>query len=277
MAKKRFGRLLDGAGYTVVEALTVVGVMGVAAAFSAPSVINFKAAQEVQSATAQVGGMLQRVRSRAIGESTPYLVLFQKEEVVDGERSPFALIVRDTDRSYSLTDPDSVETFALDANIREEVRQYGEAPGSPIYEDMVPPQEDRSQLVQSGLDSGGLLGGVTQELGGLLGGGGSSGSGSGSSGSGSSSGSSTIQPREPVMDTVTNGTTFPVSGEAEAPAIAFNERGIPVSPDSPQDWGSGAGAVYMTDNEKSVYAAVLSPLGEVSLGRYDASTRSWKK
>jgi type II secretory pathway pseudopilin PulG len=271
MASKRFGRLLESAGYTVVEALSVVGVMGVAAAFSAPSVINFKAAQEVQSATAQVGGMLQRVRARAIGESTPYLVVFQKEEVTDGERSPFALIVRDTDRSYSVTEPDTVETFALDPNVPDDVRQYGEAPGSPIYEDMVPPQSDRSMLVENrssgsgSSGSGGLLGGVGQIVGGLLGGSGSSGSGSGTS-----------IAMEPVMDTVTDGTTFPISEEAEAPTIAFNERGIPVSPDSPQDWGSGAGAVYVTDNEKSVYAAVLSPLGEVSLSRYDAGTKSWK-
>jgi type II secretory pathway pseudopilin PulG len=267
MASKRFGRLRGSAGYTVVEALSVVGVMGVAAAFSAPSIINFKAAQEVQSATAEVGGMLQKVRARAIGQSTPYLVVFQKEEVVDGERSPFALIVRDTDRSYSITAPDSVETFTLDPSTSPDVRQYGEAPGDPIYAEMVPPREDRSQLVESNSGSGSSGSGSS----------GSSGSGSGSSGSSGSGSSGSSRSTETVKDTVTNGTTFSVSEEVGAPTIAFNERGIPVSPDSPQDWGSGAGAVYMTDNEKAVYAAVVSPLGEVSLVRYDANAQSWKK
>jgi hypothetical protein len=35
--------------------------------------------------------------------------------------------------------------------------------------------------------------------------------------------------------------------------------------------------VYLTDNANAVYAAVLSPLGEVSVSRYDATTNTWKK
>jgi hypothetical protein len=81
---------------------------------------------------------------------------------------------------------------------------------------------------------------------------------------------------ESVAATATNGTTFPMSEDAGVPAIAFNERGIPVSPDSPDEWGSGAGAVYLTDNESAVYAAVLSPMGEVGVRRYEPATASWK-
>jgi type II secretory pathway pseudopilin PulG len=266
MASKQRGRLEESAGYTFVEAMTVVAVMGAIAAYSAPSIMHFKAAQEVQSATSQVGGMLQRVRARAASEATPYLVLFQKEEVGDGERSAFALIVRDNDRSYSLTGPDDVETFKLDPRLRPEVRQYGEALAAPIYETMLAPVADRSTAVA--VDGGGSSSG-------------NSGEGSGTSGSTDRVSSTTSAllstARETVKDAVKNGTTFEVSDKEGVPAIAFNERGIPVSLDAPQDWGSGAGAVYLTDNANAVYAAVLSPLGEVSTSRYDAATGTWKK
>jgi type II secretory pathway pseudopilin PulG len=288
MGNRRLGRLDESAGYTAVEALTVVAVMGVTAAFTAPSMLRFQAAQQVQSATSEVGGMLQRVRARAVNEAIPYLVLFQKEEVTDGERSAFALIVRDNDRSYTVTPPDDVETFTLGPEVKPKVRQYGEAPagGTSSFETLAAPTTDRSMLVENRTSSsgsgsgsgglvGGLLGGVGEVVGGLLGGGSGS-SGSGSSGSSGSGSASTTLPRESVDTVATNGTTFPVSEDAAVPAIAFNERGIPVSVDSPQDWGTGAGAVYLTDNESAVYAAVLSPLGEVSMARYDAKSSSWR-
>ena len=94
MAGKRIGRLSESAGYTALEALTAVGVMGMMVAFTAPSMQRLKATQQLESATSEVSGMLQQVRSRAVAESTPYLVMVQREEVVDGERSAFALIVR---------------------------------------------------------------------------------------------------------------------------------------------------------------------------------------
>jgi len=299
MGKKRFSRLGETAGYTAVEAMTVVAVMGVCAAFTAPSMLRFQSAQSVQSATSEVGGMLRNVRSRAVGEATPYLVLFQKEEVTDGERSAFALIVKDADRSYTVTPPDDVQTFVLGPEVKPQVRQYGESELGTSFGELTAPETDRSILVastdlsvvastdlsgsgssgsgSSGSGSGDLLGGVTEVLGGLLGG--SESSGSGSSGSGSEAFTSIAREStstELVEDVATNGTTFPVSEDAGVPSIAFNERGIPVSLDSPEDWGTGAGAVYLTDNETAVYAAVVSPLGEVSLARYDAKSSSWR-
>jgi hypothetical protein len=34
--------------------------------------------------------------------------------------------------------------------------------------------------------------------------------------------------------------------------------------------------VYLTDNQNGLYAAVVSPLGEVSTARLDSSTGTWK-
>jgi hypothetical protein len=67
---------------------------------------------------------------------------------------------------------------------------------------------------------------------------------------------------------LTNGASFPNSESEGVPAVAFNEQGIPVSLDSPSEWGSGAGAVYLTDGDSALYAASVSPLGEVSEVRY---------
>jgi type II secretory pathway pseudopilin PulG len=291
MNPKPRSELRGSAGYTVVEALTVVAAMGAVAAVAAPSMMRFRAAQDVQAATSQVGGMLQQVRSRAAAEGIPYLVLFQREEVSDGARGAFALIVRDNDRSYSLTPPDDVETFALDPRLRPEVRQYGEGSTAPLYADMQPPERDRSprlrtlaeesSLSGSGSSGSGSSGSGSSGSGGLLGGLGGIvdsllGGGSGSSGSGTDSSSSGSLAAGTVQEVVTNGASFEISGDAGVPAVAFNERGIPVALDSPGDWGSGAGAVYLTDNENAVYAAVVGPLGEISTGRYDAATASWK-
>jgi len=324
-------------GYSLVEAMMVVAGIGIVTAFAAPSISRFKASHEVHAATWEVGGVLKQTRSRAVQHATPYLVLFQKEEVTAaGSRSAFALIVRDNDRSYSVTPPDEVESFSLSSDVGTRVRQYGETEIVP-YPDMPPveydllpvfratgstnpagstspvsptaptsvsiasaPSSGKPKKVKSikgkgkGLSgSGGLLGGVTDLVGGLLG----IGSGSGSSGSGSSSGTgssgagsplATVRAttssgsvddpavHETVEEIVMNGASFPLSEGEGVPALAFDERGVPVSLDSPTEWGSGAGAIYLTDNERVVYAAALSPMGEVQVERYDPLTTSWK-
>jgi Tfp pilus assembly protein FimT len=307
MERNWFSRLLDHAGYTAVEAMVVVAGIGIVTAYAAPSVSHFKAAHEVYSATWQVGGMLQSVRARAGAEATPYIVLFQKEEVDDGARTPFALIVRDTDHSYSVTPADEVETYSLGADVSAGVRQYGVADLELIYPDLPPVFIDRYAVFASAAvpststsDSspvaapvnqkakklkskkskglvGGLVGGVTDLVGGLLGGStGSGGSGSASTGTGASSTDSSETEVLTVQEIATNGTTFEISETEGVPALIFNERGIPVSPETPREWGTGSGAVYLTDNVRVVYAAVVSPLGEIGVVQYDALDNAWK-
>jgi uncharacterized membrane protein YgcG len=292
-------RLRESKGYTATEAMTVVAVIGITAALAVPNILRFQSAHAVHGATWQVAGMLQWVRSRAVHDATPYLVLFQEEERADGTHGTLALIVRDADGSYTLTPPDSVEEFKFDANVPSKVRQYAVGEEPPIYESMTPPFQDRSEIAL-GEDEGTAQGQDDEEddssgsgsSGSSGKGSGKSGKGSGKSGKGSGKSGkrkgkdSPSEPeaisddpgagQEPVSAIATNGTTFPVSEDEGVTAIAFNERGIPVSPDSPEDWGSGAGAVYVTDNESAVYAAVVSQMGEVSVSRYDPGTATWK-
>jgi type II secretory pathway pseudopilin PulG len=282
MGNRNAGRAAREAGYTAVEALTVVAVMGAVAALTGPSINRFRATQDVQKATAQVGGMLQQIRARAIQEGIPQLVLVQQEDVSGRARSPFALIVRDNDRSYSLTPPDDVQTFTLDADLRPEVRQYGVAPES-RFEDLKVSDEEADAL-QARYEAWA-----------------SDPANSGSGASGCSGRGPCLDPAaadyqasmdpansaydpasieanlRSASDATENGSTFPSSSDAGVPAIAFNEQGIAVSLDSPGQWGSGAGSIYLTDNQNAVYAASVSPMGEVSLSRYDTESGSWKR
>jgi hypothetical protein len=143
---------------------------------------------------------------------------------------------------------------------------------------------------------GGTVGALTETVGGLVGGltGSSSGegsgsgedsSGSGSSGSGSGKSASTVaaagktaaaERTATVAETVVNGATFPIDPTDGRPVIAFSERGVAVDPANPTAWGSGAGAIYLTDGEATVYAAVVGPLGEVQLRVFDAGSAGWR-
>ena len=79
-----------------------------------------------------------------------------------------------------------------------------------------------------------------------------------------------------VADVVVNGATFPLDEESGRPVIAFSERGIPVDPSNPTNWGGGAGAIYMTDGRNTVYAAVVQPLGNVQLRVFDNVKGEWR-
>jgi hypothetical protein len=72
-----------------------------------------------------------------------------------------------------------------------------------------------------------------------------------------------------------NGATFPVDPNDGRAVIAFSERGVAVDPAHPTAWGSGAGALSLTDGESSVYAAVVGPLGDVQLRVFDAGSAGW--
>jgi len=68
------------------------------------------------------------------------------------------------------------------------------------------------------------------------------------------------------LGALVNGTSFPTAAFAPFngnPAIGFTPQGIPVSLATPATPGSGAGAIYVTDGNKSVYSVVLLPLGGI--------------
>ncbi len=75
------------------------------------------------------------------------------------------------------------------------------------------------------------------------------------------------------LSALANGTTFP--NFAGSPAVGFTPRGIPVNLTTTTVPGSGAGAFYITDNDKTVYATVLMPLGGVRVRVLDPILNNW--
>jgi hypothetical protein len=189
-----------------------------------------------------------------------------------GACGPVATIVGDLDRSYTLSEGDRQDEVSLSPEACKKVKQLGEE-GSATPEDLAFPLDDLAARV--GALAAPLLGGSEEDDGedGEDDEEESSGSGSGSSGSGSSGKTARVAT---VAETLVNGATFPVDEESGRPVVAFSERGIPVNPQTPTRWGSGAGAIYLTDGESALYAAIVSPLGGVKLKKYEAATRDWR-
>ena len=75
------------------------------------------------------------------------------------------------------------------------------------------------------------------------------------------------------LSALANGTTFPTF--AGSPTVGFTPRGIPVDLNNTTIPGSGAGAFYITDNNKTVYATVLLPLGGIRVRVLDPILNSW--
>ncbi len=75
------------------------------------------------------------------------------------------------------------------------------------------------------------------------------------------------------LSALANGTTFP--NFAGSTAVGFTPRGIPVDLNTTTVPGSGAGAFYITDNDKAVYATVLMPLGGVRVRVLDPGLNNW--
>lgn len=75
---------------------------------------------------------------------------------------------------------------------------------------------------------------------------------------------------------LTDGTTLPVGVDIGVPAVAFSPQGAPVAVDTPNEWGTGAGGIYLTDNESLVLAVLVMPLGEVKVQALDAASGTWK-
>ena len=79
-----------------------------------------------------------------------------------------------------------------------------------------------------------------------------------------------------TMDSTVEGMTIPVDPDFGVPMVAFSTRGTPVTIGAPDDWGAGAGAVYVTDNDEMLLAVVVEPLGAVHTMSFDAASQAWR-
>jgi prepilin-type N-terminal cleavage/methylation domain-containing protein len=77
------------------------------------------------------------------------------------------------------------------------------------------------------------------------------------------------------LGTVLDGSGFPFNIVAGTTAMGFTTRGIPVDLQNPTAWGTGTGAYYITDNNATVYAIDVGPLGEVKVRGFSAALNQW--
>jgi prepilin-type N-terminal cleavage/methylation domain-containing protein len=78
-----------------------------------------------------------------------------------------------------------------------------------------------------------------------------------------------------TMASLVDGMTLPKDPTFGVPMIVFSSRGTPVTPAAPSNWGAGAGAVYVTDNQGLLLAVVVEPLGAVHTMAYDEAAGKW--
>jgi prepilin-type N-terminal cleavage/methylation domain-containing protein len=291
-------------GFTLLELMTVVAVMGILAAMATPSIVRMLQRQETKTSATEMAGLLSDARSRAVSEGTPHLVYFNAPSVdANGNCGVVAVEVRDADHSYSITDGDDSREIRLRSGACQKVKPVNASDTAATMpmprEDLAVRAPDASLVGAVARTASTLVGDVAGGAAGVVGGvvagsSGSSSSGEDGSGSGSSSsgkgsggsaattvaGSSTMNLAEvprtsTVNETAVNGATFPVDATSGRPVIAFSERGIPVDPADPNAWGSGAGGIYLTDGT-STFAALVAPLGDVKLRAFDSGSQTWK-
>jgi prepilin-type N-terminal cleavage/methylation domain-containing protein len=270
----------DARGFTIMELMVVCAILGVLAMLAFPRMQTFMNAQETKQSATEMAGVLEMARSRAVAEATPQLVYVNDPTVdANGDCGPVAVIVRDLDHNYALSDGDVQQSISLSPEACQKVKQYGEGDTATPYQSVTLPVEDLAArageligaVLTSSEDSGSDSGESESEDSG------SGSSGSGSTGSGTTSTSSGKTARAAtVSESVVNGSTFPIDQESGRPVIAFSERGIPVDPRTPTRWGSGAGAIYLTDGKDALYAAIVNPLGSIKLKKYEAASNTWR-
>jgi prepilin-type N-terminal cleavage/methylation domain-containing protein len=138
--------LRNAQGFSLLEVMTVVAVLGILATFAFPSTRRMLDRQQAKASATQVAGLLNDARSHALSEGTPHLVYFNPPEVqADGSCGAMAVEVRDADHSYSITDGDQQREFRLSDSACKKVTPYGEATDPSAELAAVPlPADDRA-------------------------------------------------------------------------------------------------------------------------------------
>ncbi len=78
-----------------------------------------------------------------------------------------------------------------------------------------------------------------------------------------------------LQDLGNTASTFALDPTTNVPAIGFNSQGVPVALATPTQWGTGAGAYYVTDNDRTVYAVIVLPLGGLRVRVLSPQEGNW--
>lgn len=222
-------KLRERDGWTMIEVLTVIAIVGVMTTVAVASLKSYSRREDTRRAARAVAGILESARSEALSSGRMTWVVFKEPAngVAPFEAGQFAALIRDSDNDLQPTAADAVTPIRLPSGPSQHCRLY-EAGTSP-YGSVQLPAEDYSNDVVDGS----------------------------------------------LANTV-DGTTLNVDVVLQAPAIGFSSQGFPVRVANPLQPGTGAGTIYLTDNESSVVAVTVLPAGSIHTLAFDSASSTWK-
>jgi prepilin-type N-terminal cleavage/methylation domain-containing protein len=140
--RKQGGQL----GFTIIELMIVVALIGIVAAMSIPLTARYRVASDTRRHANSVMGALQHARELATSTGRPAWVVFDDPnspvELPDGV---FARIVLDAQTGGTAWAPDDgIDTYidhALEPGLSPAVTAYGQGPNTPFIGSNVPPED----------------------------------------------------------------------------------------------------------------------------------------
>lgn len=134
----------DRRGFTLVELMVTVAIVGVVVAIAMPAMTSYKRKEDTRSAARDLSGVITNARSQAIASGRMTFLLFG--EPANGlfpfEPGQIAALVRDEDGDNNLTAADVATPIHLRNGINPDVSLYG-ARGTPL-ETVAIPADDLS-------------------------------------------------------------------------------------------------------------------------------------
>ncbi len=137
------------AGFTLIELIITVSIIGIMAAMAAPSMDSYFRRQDARTHTQLIASMLQEARSRAVREANNYFVLFD----VDGVPGKIR-IVDDDDNQWDADPGEITQDFNW---------AFGAHPEAGVYGYLTPPAaisvpEDGGGAIPDGTAPGTAMG-----------------------------------------------------------------------------------------------------------------------